>query len=92
MLIGSAVWLDGRQTATESLPTSSIAIGFEIARGGQRGKARGAGSCESGEFMNQVRLIYIVLLRSHVSPITGWLFASGYERSLEASDPRQGLR
>ena len=88
MLIGSAVWLDGRQTATESLPTSSIAIGFEIARGGQRAKACGASSCESGEFMNEVGLIYIVLLRSHVCPFAGWLFAGGFQRGLEASDPR----
>jgi hypothetical protein len=43
--------------------------------------------------MNQVRLIYIVLLRSHVSPVAGWLFAGGYERSLEArSSPKVSVR
>ena len=74
------------------LPTSSIAIGFKTVRGCQRGKARGADPCKSGEFMNHVGLIYIALLRSRVSPVAGSLFAGGYQRGLEPSDPRQGLR
>ena len=42
--------------------------------------------------MNQVGLIYVILLRCHVSPFADRLFADGYQRSLESSDPRQGLR
>ena len=41
--------------------------------------------------MNQVGLIHIILLRSHMSPFAGWLFSGAHECGLKAGDPCQTL-
>src|SRR5215472_15002112 len=74
-----------RQTATESLPTSSIAIGFEIARGVPLRHADGSSAAECA-FRNQVGICVCgaTLTGSVVSKVRHWW---GTETSLAVFQP-----
>src|SRR5262249_16936858 len=69
----------------------SVAVGFQIPRRGKWSEACGAGSGKAGELMDQMGLVHIILLRSHIGPFAGRLFSRGNQSSLKTGDSGQRL-